>query len=149
MIDSIAKVLCRGQLMEPEVENNRTNWGPSVRAVNKNSYTTDNEMRFAKVRLLGNGRDDRNHTMDMPNCGGTDIEQNSVMGSFPATLNEDIRAIRDIMEKIQDKKSKQEAKEKCLREWKVICCVTDRLFFLSYLLINIVGIVVIFYGQVV
>jgi hypothetical protein len=44
-----------------------------------------------------------------------------------------------------EQQKKGEIKEKYIREWKVICCITDRLFFLFYLIINIVGVAVIFF----
>ena len=154
MIDGFARLLClRSQLLEPDYTNEKkNNWGAKVKGGQQNSYT-DTEMKYARVRLLDNGRDSRNPNVGMSNCGDG-YEQNNIHNNLQdmcvySSLHEDIRAIRELLEKFHDKKAKAELKEKCLREWKVICCVTDRLFFLSYLIINIVGIIVIFFGQVV
>lgn len=141
MIDGIATVLClRSQLLEPDYKTDMHNY--------KRSQYADAEARYAKVRLLDNGRDKKGVTTNY-----NDVEHNNVHGNqlgdlcLNSSFADDIHAIREILEQFKDKKAKAELKEKCLREWKVICCVTDRLFFISYLLINIIGIVVIFFGQ--
>lgn len=146
MIDCIASVLClRKQLLEPE---NR-------QVSNNHSYPTGNsyvdpETKYARVRLLGNGNR-QNYGMQSP-C---DAEHNNVNTQclkdfcLPPNVIDDIHAIREALDQFKEKKSKAELKEKCLREWKVICCVLDRLFFIMYLFINVIGIIVIFYGQVV
>ncbi|XP_052819741.1 neuronal acetylcholine receptor subunit alpha-2-like [Mya arenaria] len=148
MIDIIASVLClKKDLVEPETRTeNQNNY----------SYKTGNqcsdEMRYAKLRLLDNGRESKNHTVGF-GVSASDSEQNNVHCgtshemSLSQSLSDDIHTIRLILEQINEKRAKAEMREKCLREWKVICCVTDRLFFISYLCINIIGIVVIFFGQ--
>lgn len=149
MIDGIATILCmRRQLMEPE---NRTE-------ANNHSYSAGNkyidpESKYARIRLLDNGNNG-NPTQSFGMQSHCDVDQNNVHSNFkeavlPQNVVDDIHSIREALDQLKDKRAKQELKEKCLREWKVICCVTDRLFFIMYLFINVVGIIVIFYGQVV
>ncbi|XP_060564524.1 neuronal acetylcholine receptor subunit alpha-2-like isoform X1 [Ruditapes philippinarum] len=142
MIDGIATVLClRSQLLEPDYQTDMCNY--------KRSQYADAEARYAKVRLLDNGRQESRGV----NTNYNEVEHNNVHNNqlgdlcLNTSFADDIRTIREILEQFKEKKAKAELKEKCLREWKVICCVTDRLFFISYLLVNIVGIVVIFFGQ--
>lgn len=143
MIDGIATLLClKSQLLEPDYKSDMRMYK------DQNQY--DTEMRYAKVRLLDNGRDSRGVNACSENVEHNNVNHNSQLGDLCLNTGfaDDIRAIREILEQFKDKKAKAELKEKCLREWKVICCVTDRLFFISYLVINVVGIIVIFFGQV-
>ena len=143
MIDFVARAFCiRDKLIEEEHETQKNNWNinklSATEAASKNDTT---ELNHAKVRLLeGEGRDvdgyDQNHS--------NNIERLSIMRS---SLSHDIHIIREILEAYRDKKAKAAQKDKYLREWRVICCITDRLFFLMYVLFNIVGIVIIFFGQ--
>lgn len=142
MIDYIAGILClKKQLLEPDYKIHMNNY--------KKSQYADAEARYAKVRLLDNGLDNRG--IGVKACN--EVEHNNIHGTqlgemcLNTNFSDDIHTIREILEQFRDKKAKAELKEKCLREWKVICCVTDRLFFISYLLINVVGIIVIFFGQ--
>ncbi|ESO84738.1 hypothetical protein LOTGIDRAFT_131629, partial [Lottia gigantea] len=63
---------------------------------------------------------------------------------FGQVLLEEVRAIREMLEKVREKKAKAEEKEKYVREWRVIACVTDRVIFIFYLLVNTVGLICIF-----
>ena len=149
MIEGIARILClRNDLLENEplktVKTNKNNF-----AYHSNTKSTECE-----VQLLDNDRDNHNQNFGMSTK--EDVKQNGMNTSggvheitLSPNLTEDIRIIREMLEQVRNKKAKVEQKEKCLREWKVICCVTDRMFFMCYLLINITGIVVIFFGQAV
>jgi len=150
MIDVFATMLClKRDLLEPE---------PRSEHPNNHNYNAGNQfsddMKYVKVRLLDNGRESSsNHSRGNFGVTTSDIEHNNIHANVPemqisSSLTEDIRVIREVLEQFRDKKAKAETKEKCLREWKVICCVTDRMFFLSYVIINITGIVVIFFGNV-
>ncbi|KAL8585380.1 hypothetical protein ACOMHN_052194 [Nucella lapillus] len=81
--------------------------------------------------------------------GGGGFQQIVEEFSSPSTapLMEEVRAIRDILEKVRDKKAKMEEKDKYVREWRVIACVTDRVIFITYLFINFIGLLVIFIWQ--
>lgn len=148
MIDCVASVLfLRHHLLEPEnkpTTNNHNNYATG------NNYI-DPENMYARVHLLDNGQQKQNFGEVTSPC---DIENNDVQATIPefrlpSNIVDDIHAVREALDQFKEKRAKAEMKEKCLREWKVICCVTDRLFFIMYLLINIIGIIVIFYGQVV
>jgi len=149
MIDGIAVVLClREQLLEPETRSDTNNHTYAA----GNAYK-DPEAKYARIRLLDNGNNgNRNQNFGM--SSPVEMECNNVQSSYkefnlPSNVMDDIHSIREALDQMKEKRVKAETKEKCLREWKVICCVTDRLFFIMYLFINVVGIIVIFCGQVV
>lgn len=139
--------MIRDKLIDPATEaQQKNNW-----AMRKMGEKNSTELKCAKVRLLDDGKEERfcnpsNEQYDQQTIihNNIDMERLSLMRS---TLADDIRIIREIMENYRDKKAKAEAKENNLKEWKIICCVTDRLFFLLYLIINIIGIVIIFFGH--
>jgi hypothetical protein len=58
-----------------------------------------------------------------------------------------VRAIRDILEKVRDKKAKLDEKEKYMREWRVISCLTDRTLFIIYVIVDVICVMVIFLWQ--
>lgn len=148
MIDGIATILClRGHLMEPESRTQANNHSYSA----GNKYM-DPESKYARVHLLDNGNN-ANSTQTFGVTSPCDVDHNNVNTNtkdviLPQNVVDDIHSIREALDQLKQKRANAELKEKCLREWKVICCVTDRLFFIMYLFINVVGIIVIFYGQV-
>ena len=151
MIDGIARVLFLRDTLVEKQEVKTKSWETRLKA--KNQYKCQNSGKhYTQVRLVETGKDDiqfnnighfGQHGQSSPDQSNFQLETSM---SF-TKLEDDIRAIRDILETYNEKKSKVEQKEKNLREWKVICCITDRLFFILYLLINIGGIIVIFFGQ--
>ncbi|XP_061175747.1 neuronal acetylcholine receptor subunit alpha-4-like [Saccostrea echinata] len=151
MIDIVARVFfIRHQLVEEQ------------------QTDTSQKVVCSQVRLLNDGKEERTFTMPKPpsmqntglqqnsgvqnifeqnNCHTSpDSNENDRLNILKSSLATDLRKIREILEFHRDKKEKAERKEKHVREWRVICCVTDRLFFLCYLIINITMIIVIFYG---
>ena len=151
MIDGIARVLFLRDTLVEKQEVKAKSWETRLKA--KNQYKCQNSGKhYTQVRLVETGKDDiqfnnighfGQHGQNSPDQSNFHMETNM---SF-TKLEDDIRAIRDILETYNEKKAKVEQKEKNLREWKVICCITDRMFFILYLLINICGIIVIFFGQ--
>ena len=122
--------------------------------------------KCSRVPLLNDTKDERTYCLPKPmqgtqplqnvfeNCtqngtitrelSNTDLDR---LGILRSSIAEDLRIIRDILENYKDKKEKAEKKEKFVREWRVICCVTDRLFFIIYLFVNIIGICIIFFAH--
>ena len=151
MIDFIARVLFLKDTLIEKQEVKTKSWETRLKA--KNQYKCQNSGKhYTQVRLVESGTDEiqfnnighfGQHGQHSPDQSNFHMESNM---SF-TKLEDDIRAIREILEAYNEKKAKTEQKEKNLREWKVICCITDRLFFILYLLINICGIIVIFFGQ--
>ncbi|XP_063446518.1 neuronal acetylcholine receptor subunit alpha-2-like [Mytilus trossulus] len=144
MIDVVARLFCiRDKLVENEERNDETvrNLWSMKMSSDKNCNAA--EEKGARVRLLAEKKEEfyRSDIYENGQSNG-DIDFSIPMRSG---LAEDIRVIREIVEKYQDQKKRNEIREKHIREWKVICCITDRLFFLLYLLINIVGVVIIFF----
>ncbi|XP_041365006.1 neuronal acetylcholine receptor subunit alpha-7-like [Gigantopelta aegis] len=145
MVDGVARVLClRTKLTEGEMPPVTKNWSACIRKY------PDRDIKFAKVRLLDNGVDSRTtHQKESPEAGlgenGLDpaIDKNY---STRTNILHEVRSIRELLEKNEDRKLKQEERERYNREWKVIACITDRLFFIIYVLINIGGIVMTFKG---
>ena len=149
MIDCVATCLFLKDTLIEKGEVKPKSWETRLKA--KNQYKCQNSGKhYTQVRLVDNGKEEiqfnnvghfGQHTSDQANHPLDTNHQ-------PLTkLEDDIRVIREILETYNDSKAKAERKEKYLREWKVICCITDRMFFILYLLLNVVGIVVIFFGQ--
>ncbi|KAL5018214.1 hypothetical protein ScPMuIL_003936 [Solemya velum] len=145
LINGVARLLCIHHTLEHESDtpNTKNNWNSKVGEGNKTKFI-DMESKLAKVRLLDNCND------KLPLSRSTDtFDQNNEekYGILRSSLAEDIHVIREILEKYKEKKMQNELRDKSIREWRVICCVTDRLFFILYLAINITGILVIFLCQ--
>lgn len=155
MIDIIARIFCiRDKLIEDQ------------------QMESSQKVVCSQVRLLNDGKEEQTFMLpkatSMQNTGlmqhqqqnsglqqvfeqnnhhtSPDSNDNDRFAILKSSLAADLRKIREIMEFYKDKKEKAEKKEKYLREWRVICCVTDRFFFILYLIINISMIIVIFYG---
>lgn len=153
MIDIVARIFCiRDKLVEDQ------------------QMESSQKVVCSQVRLLNDGKEEQTFRLpkapSMQNTGlmqqqnsglqqvfeqnnhhtSPDGNDNDRLAILKSSLAADLRKIREIMEFYKDKKEKAEKKEKYLREWRVICCVTDRLFFILYLLINVSMIIVIFYG---
>ena len=149
MIDIVASVLFLKDTLVEKGEVKTKSWETRLKA--KNQYKCQNSGKhYTQVRLVDNGKEE----IQFNNIGHLGQNSSEQQPNYPLEtsipcikLEEDIRAIRDILENYRDKKAKAEQKEKNLREWKVICCITDRMFFILYLLINVIGIIVIFFGQ--
>ncbi|ESO84740.1 hypothetical protein LOTGIDRAFT_131695, partial [Lottia gigantea] len=62
-------------------------------------------------------------------------------------LLENMREIRDILQKDDERRVKRVEKDKYVLEWRVLACIIDRLFFIIYLFINIVGLIVLFVAK--
>ncbi|XP_060073674.1 acetylcholine receptor subunit alpha-1-B-like [Ylistrum balloti] len=141
MIDIVARAfMIRDKLIEKQAEPPQKNSWNIKYTGGATSKLPETEMKFAKVRLLDEGKED-GYEQNNKDCN---IERLNIIRS---SLSEDIRIIREILEAYRDKKAKAEQKEKFIREWKVICCITDRLFFLMYLVVNVIGIVIIFFAS--
>ncbi|KAK3090352.1 hypothetical protein FSP39_011112, partial [Pinctada imbricata] len=129
------------------------------------------KVKCSRLRLLKDGKEEQTFcppkpmqgTMNNPPLQSVfDSNSNNQNGTIPRELSngdidrlgiirssiaEDLRMIREILENYKERKEKAERKEKHVREWRIICCITDRLFFLLYLLVNIIGICIIFFAQ--
>lgn len=144
MIDVVARMFyMRDKLVEKDERKDETvrNLWNLAKPSEKNSNAAED--KGARVRLLSERKDETFRT-DMYEH----LQQNGDIDMpFPIRcgLTEDIRIIREILEKYQDKQKKNEIKDKHIREWRVISCITDRLFFSFYLIINVVGVVFIFF----
>ncbi|KAK3758937.1 hypothetical protein RRG08_016016 [Elysia crispata] len=107
-----------------------------------------------RVRLLDNGVDKRDQGFD----GGMDGRGHGFQ--FPpigdeflahsqanAQVLEEIRNIRELLERVRDKKSRMEEKDKLFREWRMVALVTDRMLFTFYVMVNCVGLLVLVMWQ--
>ena len=56
---------------------------------------------------------------------------------------EEVRSIRDMLERVKEKKAKVEEKDKIAREWRVVSMVFDRMIFIVYVFVNFTGLLVI------
>ena len=76
----------------------------------------------------------------------TPAEEYEILDHIQTSIATDIQFIREAMENFYEKKLLEVNKDKIVHEWRVICCITDRLFFVLYVIINLIGICVIFMG---
>ncbi|XP_014776336.1 neuronal acetylcholine receptor subunit alpha-3 isoform X5 [Octopus bimaculoides] len=149
MIDGIARVLfLRDQVMDKnhKEQSKMRNWNVKVTGENNKKFPAA-DAKFAKVRLLENKDEKMSASSDTlePSVPDTVIEQHDDRQSLMrSAILEEVKAIREMLDKVQEKKMKLEEREKLVREWRVIACVTDRLFFIVYVLVNVIGVLVIF-----
>ncbi|XP_046582842.1 neuronal acetylcholine receptor subunit alpha-10-like isoform X2 [Haliotis rubra] len=152
MIDVVARGLClRNKIVEPDYSpfTPKKSWNTGRVGGEARGQYPYTDIRFAQVRLLDNGVEgSKNQTENGGDAGSyQSADDTGRAGMASGPLLDEIKAIRDILEKVRDKKAKMEEKEKYVREWRVIACVTDRMIFIFYLSVNIVGLGVIFLGQ--
>lgn len=67
---------------------------------------------------------------------------------FLLQVLEEVRTIRELLERVRDKKARAEEKDKLAREWRVVAIVTDRIIFAVYVLINFTGVLIIFVSHI-
>uniref|UniRef100_A0A2C9K3Z8 Uncharacterized protein n=1 Tax=Biomphalaria glabrata TaxID=6526 RepID=A0A2C9K3Z8_BIOGL len=153
MINFMARVLCvRDQLFEKEANPVVATGQPKKR------WTA------GRVRLLDNGAEKRlqDQGVDGGECRGGGMDSRGVPGfAFPpigdeylshsqssAQVLEELKAIREMLEKVREKKARAEEKDKVVHEWRMVGLVTDRIIFCFYLVTNCIGLMVIFVWQI-
>nr|XP_022313438.1 neuronal acetylcholine receptor subunit alpha-10-like [Crassostrea virginica] len=153
MIDILARIFfIRGQLVEEEqMESSQKVVCSQVRLLNdgkeEQTFRLPKPPSMQNTGIQQNSGTHAQHVFEQNNCHTSpDGNENDRLSILKSSLAADLRKIREILEFHRDKKEKAEKKDKYLREWRVICCVTDRFFFILYLIVNISIIVVIFYG---
>lgn len=153
MIDILARIFfIRGQLVEEEqMESSQKVVCSQVRLLNdgkeEQTFRLPKPPSMQNTGIQQNSGTHAQHVFEQNNCHiSPDGNENDRLSILKSSLAADLRKIREILEFHRDKKEKAEKKDKYLREWRVICCVTDRFFFILYLIVNISIIVVIFYG---
>ncbi|XP_005098514.1 neuronal acetylcholine receptor subunit alpha-3-like isoform X1 [Aplysia californica] len=65
-----------------------------------------------------------------------------------AKVLEEVKSIREILERVKEKKARAEEKDKLAREWRIVAMVFDRIIFAIYVVINFTGLLVIFIWQI-
>ena len=153
MIDILARIFfIRAQLVEEEqMESSQKVVCSQVRLLNdgkeEQTFRLPKPPSMQNTGIQQNSGTHAQHVFEQNNCHTSpDGNENDKLSILKSSLAADLRKIREILEFHRDKKEKAEKKDKYLREWRVICCVTDRFFFILYLIVNISIIVVIFYG---
>ncbi|XP_059147495.1 neuronal acetylcholine receptor subunit alpha-2-like [Physella acuta] len=170
MINFMARILCiTDQFLEKEnapvvagPPKKRWNAGRVGGDTNRPQYPYT-DISFAQVRLLDNGAEKRQQEQDM--CGGgggNGLDGRGGPGfAFPPIgdeylshsqsnlqVLEEVKAIRDMLEKVREKKAKAAEKDKIYHEWRVVGLVTDRVIFSFYVVTNFVGLMIIFIWQI-
>nr|KAG5707552.1 hypothetical protein BaRGS_001100 [Batillaria attramentaria] len=165
MIDWLSHILCvqnrvrRARKEQPGLT--KRNWNTCI-TKDMNGKPSDNDFRYAKVRLLDNGVDSRvslepSKTSSEPRMLAQQesfdscnfecySDRGAPAGNRFGPLLEEVKGIKDVLQRYQDRQDSVEERERLVREWRVIACVTDRLFFIMYVIINFVGLMVIFLG---
>lgn len=133
----------------------KMNWSNHINGKGKNGRLSDPEFKFAKVRLLDNGVDQQQQQQQASRMLATQESFDScnfecysdrTTGSRNGPLLDEVRGIRDILQRHEDWRVSKEERERRIWEWRVIACVTDRVFFVMYVIINFAGLMVIFLG---
>ncbi|KAK7003430.1 neuronal acetylcholine receptor subunit alpha-9 [Biomphalaria glabrata] len=124
-------------------EKNCEQW--STNNGSRNVHKLD-DFKMAKVRLLDNGINPR--MFAQPEVFETperdlDLSPDKLAS---AALVEEVRKIHELLLGHQEKKHLVEVQTKYLKEWQLIACITDRIFFTGYLAVNIITIIVLFCG---
>ncbi|XP_041364462.1 neuronal acetylcholine receptor subunit alpha-2-like [Gigantopelta aegis] len=102
---------------------------------------SDSEMVYARVHLLDMGVDSKSEFgTDDSSCGPSPAK----FPTAPDPLLEDISSIREYMDRIRDDEILQEERKRNVREWRIIASVVDRIFFVGYVFINVLGVTLIF-----
>ncbi|KAK6169108.1 hypothetical protein SNE40_020223 [Patella caerulea] len=147
VIDVLARALClRDKIVEPEYSPLTPKKTGRVVGEARGQYPY-RDIRFGQVRLLDNGMDkpgNNDSSNDNSFSFTTPGEDQFNFNRYYGPVLEEVRSIREMLEKVREKKAKIEEKEKYVREWRVIACVTDRIIFIFYLLVNIIGLIAIF-----
>lgn len=134
----------RDQLIEKKDPETQTKWNAKVTGENKKKYP-GMDLKFAKVRLLNNGTDESlPPTLAERFAEQRQANDENKYDNCRSALIEEVRLIREILQKVKDSTLGQVEKQKHLREWRVIACVMDRMFFVFYFIANTSAIVVIF-----
>lgn len=157
MVDWLSRILCvQNKPSQPKQETatcSKAKWSNChVNNADRNGKLSDSDFKFAKVRLLDNGVEAnrmlaRQESFDSCNFESySDRTQGSGTQSRQWPLLEEVRGIREALQRHEDKRLSKEERERRIREWRVIACVTDRVFFIIYVCMNFVGLMVIFWG---
>ncbi|KAK7498163.1 hypothetical protein BaRGS_00010423 [Batillaria attramentaria] len=143
VIDGLARFLCmRSAFVEPrkDVTTPKKTWSTFVSTYRSFS---DPETLCAKVHLLDVDNNFDSKT-DLQDCGLEDLfgeasnaEEDDEVGA-PELLSE-VEYIRETLDMFQEQRDTDDAKMRHVREWRMISCVLDRLFFAIYMFINIMG----------
>lgn len=102
----------------------------------------------AKVRLLDSSVESRmlarqeSFDSNWLEPYGAAPDRNEPLAKYEPLLSE-VRGIRELLRRYEAKKVKADDREKSVREWRIIACATDRLFFVLYIAINVMGLLVI------
>ncbi|CAL1530115.1 unnamed protein product [Lymnaea stagnalis] len=133
-----------------DAKTNKTKiWSDLSRPNERKPTAAENDFKMAKSRLLDNGVNPRMFAQpevfepSERDCGYDSVLEHS---STSGPLMEEIRRIKEILLTHQEKRQKEEVKATNIREWRLIACITDRIFFTAYVLLNVVTIIVLFCG---
>ncbi|XP_076462252.1 neuronal acetylcholine receptor subunit alpha-5-like [Babylonia areolata] len=153
VIDGLARVLCmRSSFLEPrtDVTTPKKTWSTYVSTYRSFS---DPETLCAKVHLLDadpklEGGEEEGEEEDFGDCGLEDLfaefSDEWEQQEAAAQLVSEVGSIKEMMTLMEERRDSNEAKLRHIREWRMIAVVLDRLFFLVYFGINLLGLAAIF-----
>ncbi|PVD38330.1 hypothetical protein C0Q70_00942 [Pomacea canaliculata] len=148
MIDWLSRVFCvheKVQIPRYEQTGGATiSWTTSNE---QNGKLPEPEVKFVKLRLLDHETDSRMFAKQesFESCSWDSFSEKSSFLFKNNALLEEVRGIREVIQRHEAKKLAAGEKEKVVLEWRIISCVTDRLCFAVYIVINIVGLLVILF----
>ncbi|KAL8608940.1 hypothetical protein ACOMHN_062689 [Nucella lapillus] len=164
VIDGLARVLClRQSFLEPrnDVTTPKKTWSTFVSTYRSFS---DPETLCAKVRLLDVDNNFDSKADLEEDCGLEDLfgetsgegegeeeveedeeeEEGEWEEEVAAQVVSEVGSIREMMTMMEERRDTSEAKLRHIREWRIIAVVLDRLFFLVYIAVNLLGLGAIF-----
>ncbi|GFO38224.1 nicotinic acetylcholine receptor subunit type f, partial [Plakobranchus ocellatus] len=161
MIDLMSRLMCvRSIVMEKETSGSvlgdggvgggappKKRWNAGRVGGDRRAQYPYTDISFAQVRLLDNGVDKRDQGPDYGGDGRGGMDGRGHGFQFPpigdeflahsqanAQVLEEIRSIRELLERVRDKKTRMEEKDKLFREWRMVALVTDRMLFFIYVM---------------
>ncbi|KAK6169109.1 hypothetical protein SNE40_020224 [Patella caerulea] len=148
MVNFVARILClRDKIVDINTElPSKKNWSSCV-VTEQNGRFNDPEIKFAKVRLLDNGLDSKSSLESSESGKDSNIQMDNGRFNYftkNSGIFDEVREIRDILQRDEERRVKKEERDQYVLEWRVLACIIDRLFFIIYLMVNIVGLIVLF-----
>lgn len=128
----------RDSLVEPrnDVTTPKKTWSTYVSTYRSFS---DPETLCAKVHLLDKNIECRSDLPEHELSQVEDVPSDDDDWENVAELVSEVGSIQTLLEQFQEKRQSSDSKQLHVREWHMISCIIDRVFFFFYAIINVVG----------
>ncbi|CAG2223424.1 CHRNN [Mytilus edulis] len=148
-VNGFARILC----MKGQVSYNSCSTDNSRITNNINMKNREKRFKYDKVGYFETQTEDSWKPMQN-GIQNTDDEPcppipTSISQTLLSSVEQDVKEIRNHLQRWSDKTEEKEMKERITREWRIVALVLDRLFFCLYLLVIIVSICTAFHRAIV